>query len=105
CRRIGCTGLGSSRRIVLAPADHGRHGDDDRHGPCHDPGPPAAPPFLEFVLADGLVDFMKGGGIGQRWLPDYREISTASGAVHRPATDLWQTMQGRPFGGALPFPA
>ena len=33
-----------------------------------------------------------------RWLPDYREISTASGAVHSPPPGLWQTI-GKAFWG------
>ncbi|MGZ5869750.1 MAG: DUF2794 domain-containing protein [Croceibacterium sp.] len=36
---------------------------------------------------------MKCGGIGQGWLPDYRGISTASGAVHSPPPELWQTTE------------
>src|SRR5260370_908615 len=73
----------------------GRGGDDPDHddGGGNDPGAVPAPPFLELVFADGLVDLMKCGGIRQGWLPDYRGISTASGAVHSPPPELWQTTE------------
>ena len=92
-RRIGGTGRGALRGVVLAPADQSRHDHDEDHRGAHDQRTPAAPPFLELVLADGLVDLMKSGGIGQGWLPDYRGISTASAAVHSPPPELWQTTE------------
>jgi hypothetical protein len=45
---------------------------------------------------------MECGGIGQRSLQDYREISTASAAVHNPGPGLWQTVDGGVLGVLYP---